>query len=884
MAIGDITTTAIATLDYAANVTSEHTMVHHSGTTYVLGHSDASRHGYIRTFDISDDGTTITAIDSWKFYTGTTVGVAIVKVAANLFFVFTKTSVGCEGFTVQIDNSGIITKAKYTTTGLLYNGVPYCPRVIRIKDTDYYVTSNRQQTTNLLLIRVFHIDPNTGVITQTDYDDTQPFGYNSAIVELPNRVLVSVANNTTNQGFIRTWTINVTTGLLSAVLDSEAFTVGTYPYSWVSVLPVYESGNLVVFHYYGSGDDGYLQTARVDLATGAITLINNLEFDTALATRGRLHRLDYKGNFMIAYNGYSVTNPTTEGYIKTFTIDVQGVIALHESWAMGAYAWDPYGECSGTILPIGDLDAGIFALTRSRTSGHYGSITTIHVEADLNLAGSKSVRLFAPVDALPILTSGRNTTGYAVGREPKYTLDNDPDTWWTPSSTADSALYYDLGSAKTVDAITFWLHNYNEEYQDTKSWTVSYSSDDATYYALETKLFTTYRTNYGPMIVDEFVIPVSARYWKIEFTNFDAAPVTISPEISCVWFMNDYSLPWHHQRPEINKLLYFNNQSITRSGHSFATHAGLGKQRVIQRDFVFVENANQWTNLYDAYAAARGSNQPIIIQSELDSNQYYAMQFAIPLSPNMIDSSTRMPRVVLRELGYKRVSYTDHILGVLDLTVGLWHFRDDALDDSGNDNDLTVSGTPTWYHGATEHDNTSVQIVNPDKYTLAAADATDFDMGTGSFTVEVWVRVDVATTSMLVHKYVSVAGGLIMGFDLGFNASGANQRWQVKLGDGVTTIATITPNIDLGEYHLFTAVVNRTADTVTIYRDGVLFDGPDDISTITGSMSCNTRDLNIGSTVAGVYIDEVCITKRILTATEIATRYAGRIAYGEWGM
>ena len=74
---------------------------------------------------------------------------------------------------------------------------------------------------------------------------------------------------------------------------------------------------------------------------------------------------------------------------------------------------------------------------------------------------SPSLKLYAPVDAIPTLNSGRNESDFASGHQPKYTLDNDPDTWWAPDQYVTSAIYYDLGSAISVDAVVFWLHDYN---------------------------------------------------------------------------------------------------------------------------------------------------------------------------------------------------------------------------------------------------------------------------------------------------------------------------------------------------------------------------------------------------------------------------------------
>lgn len=552
---------------------------------------------------------------------------------------------------------------------------------------------------------------------------------------------------------------------------------------------------------------------------------------------------------------------------------------------------------SGGATPYFRFDTTYSDTTRIFDSGNFTAPSTLqpfntpidsvrysaYVEYTVGVVHTDSVELFAPIDAIPVLTDGRNASGFTSGHQPKYTLDNDPDTWWKANQYTTSELYYDLGKAITVDAIIMWLHNYNENYTHDKAWRISYSSDDSSYTPIIIKLFQSGHSPYSSIVVDKLSTTISARYWRIEFLYFDNDPQTIAPEISAVWFMNDYTLPWKHQRPENNKILYHNNKIIARSGHQFVSPASIGKQRIIQRQFIFTANSNQWNNLSDAYHAAHGRNLPIVMQSELNSDEYYALHFETLLSENRQDNEFQTPQISFRELGYKRVPVQDRSLTVVDNnTKALWHFRLNGNDDSGCENHLTAINDITsrdYSYAVEEQGLTAVQPVSPKAFIIDAADATDFNMDMDSFTIEMWARFDVAVITDLIDKVTGIAGWRII-----FVAAPPIQYYQVFLGDGSSFINTLSvPLSGIGNMQYYATVINRTTHTITTYQNGILIDGPDNIAFITGNIS-SSANLSITIQSVDYSLGGFCITRRALSANEIITRYAGRLTYGTWGM
>lgn len=497
-----------------------------------------------------------------------------------------------------------------------------------------------------------------------------------------------------------------------------------------------------------------------------------------------------------------------------------------------------------------------------------------------------SLTLYAPVDAIPQLTSGRNSTGFGSGHEPKYTLDNDPDTWWEPSQFITSSIYYDLGVATSVDAIVFWLHNYNENYQNSKSWRISHSTDDISYTTLSIKDFDVERTSYTPIVIDVLDSgPISARYWRIEFLSFALVPQTIIPEISCLWFMKDFSLPFKHQRPESNKLLYHNNETITRSGCRFASPAGVGRQRVLQRQFIFTHDTDHWNELSDAYKAAKGQNLPIVMQTELGSNEFYALNFDTPLSENRQNFKLYMPQIALRELGHERVVFQDYRLSELAETIAIYRFNQNSNDATDNGNDLVNSGyvDGDYENGKTEQGVTVLRAQAANNLSIASGNAGDFDFGTSDFTIEAWILMRSTLTGSDRSFLAKISFGPTTGWSLTHDGA---FKIGLSIGDGAVGLFKSNgqpTNDDL--WHLHTVVIDRTAGTSRWYLDGV-FLRSDDISAITGNISNAGRPFSLGSQAQSdvIWWDEVCITKRKLSDTEVANRHAGSVNFGTWGM
>ncbi len=242
---------------------------------------------------------------------------------------------------------------------------------------------------------------------------------------------------------------------------------------------------------------------------------------------------------------------------------------------------------------------------------------------------------------------------------------------------------------------------------------------------------------------------------------------------------------------------------------------------------------------------------------------------------------------------------TDDLTMANDANVkGHWIFTDyyngksTLQDHSGNGNDLTASGFANGVAGALVNESPvlrtgkSIQFDGVDDYFyIPAALARDFNPGTGSFTVEFWVRCDgQLLSSDDVHG--------IMGKGIGNNGSNA---WNIafrgglyngiflRIGDGTNGIANISPSSDLstlftdGKLHHVAYVWDRAVQKCFLYVDGVRRNNGVDISTI-GNINPDTYDFLLGKWYWGfgkVSIAEVRFSNIARSEYEIKQSYRG---------
>jgi hypothetical protein len=217
---------------------------------------------------------------------------------------------------------------------------------------------------------------------------------------------------------------------------------------------------------------------------------------------------------------------------------------------------------------------------------------------------------------------------------------------------------------------------------------------------------------------------------------------------------------------------------------------------------------------------------------------------------------------------------------------GVWH----SAESSGNAADSTSYGTDGTLSGGVTQ-GTAGQIGTAYDYDAVDGNVniTDpgdghLDFGTGSFTVGVWANVDqsLGTWQMPLYK----GGGSAANAGYMHEVHNTNPDWIFYISDGTTNVSADAATITYGNWEYYVGVVNRTSDTIHLYKDGVEVGTANDISAI-GSVDTD-KALEF-SRVAYIYdgkLDEIHISNTARTADWILTDYntqsdaAGSITVG----
>jgi hypothetical protein len=162
-------------------------------------------------------------------------------------------------------------------------------------------------------IQIFEVASNGTVSklgTALEFDTVNMVGA-SAVVFDTNKIIVQWAGSGSD-GYLRTFQINTSTWAITAWGSEVEYDIinGTYP----SIVAV--DSNHFLCAWAGSGNDGYLQVAEVDLSTGAVTMQGAaLEHDTTIGQWNNLFVLDAT-RFLLIYSGAG-----SDGFAKVFTVN-----------------------------------------------------------------------------------------------------------------------------------------------------------------------------------------------------------------------------------------------------------------------------------------------------------------------------------------------------------------------------------------------------------------------------------------------------------------------------------------------------------------------------------------------------------------------------------
>jgi len=223
-------------------------------------------------------------------------------------------------------------------------------------------------------------------------------------------------------------------------------------------------------------------------------------------------------------------------------------------------------------------------------------------------------------------------------------------------------------------------------------------------------------------------------------------------------------------------------------------------------------------------------------------------------------------------------------------TMGLWHLDDGAgttpTDNSGNGNHGSFSGAPIW--SASSRFGYALTFDGTDDYvSIPDAPSLDMDSATGAITVEAWIYPHASGSnlwrSILAKRAMSSAPGT--NYEISLDRVTGNLLFY---SGHYPQIWISSVSIPLNQWSYVAVTLQASEGRLRFYRNGMLLD-----STVTysGSGGCfggaTSSVLTIGTAgqIAECFdgvIDEVRLTGRVLSSTEIADNYRLRDAHYFW--
>jgi hypothetical protein len=291
-----------------------------SADIYAIAYTGQNGDGYIRTLQIASDGQiTDTAIDTLEFDNQAATDPDIIHVTGDVFaVVYSDRSDDGQVVTVQIDSAGQITNS---TIDALEFDTAYCyePDIIQIS-SDIYAIAHASQAWTGGVIKSIQIDSNgqitNSVVDTLVFDGMFWSGYEADLIHVSGDVYAVASQDGFYDGRIHTFTIDSAGQISNSTIDSLEFDTTAYDPDLVHV-----SGDTFAVAYRGPGGDGYIKTATI-ASDGQISnsVIDTLEFDTSQGQEPVI--LSIGSNlFAIAYRG-----PNDDGFFSTVQIDDAGQI------------------------------------------------------------------------------------------------------------------------------------------------------------------------------------------------------------------------------------------------------------------------------------------------------------------------------------------------------------------------------------------------------------------------------------------------------------------------------------------------------------------------------------------------------------------------------
>jgi len=261
---------------------------------------------------------------------------------------------------------------------------------------------------------------------------------------------------------------------------------------------------------------------------------------------------------------------------------------------------------------------------------------------------SQSIKLYTMKPMIEAVCDSATTE--ATGHQKEFLLDGNPDTYWKPSTATTQVIDLDLQSAHIIDAVGFWIHDYNFNHgpgeTNEYSCLFEYSDDDSSY----THAHATTSINNEPMplfIID--ITQVSHRYWRLHLYPQASPPVSEYIELSWIFLLQEYDLGQGDEYPIGDSWTYHNRIIKGAGGRTYSKLINSAMHKKYKRAFIF-NDAVKYAKLVTAIQDSQGGNLPMILN--LDGLNVDAVRFVGEFNGNQMGYDDYRPGVVFESIPY----------------------------------------------------------------------------------------------------------------------------------------------------------------------------------------------------------------------------------------
>ena len=238
-----------------------------------------------------------------------------------------------------------------------------------------------------------------------------------------------------------------------------------------------------------------------------------------------------------------------------------------------------------------------------------------------------------------------NSPSEVTGHPAENALDNNPDTYWQPTSTNIQYFDIDLGSAKTVGCVLLFVKNY-KTFGDSPAAIGCYWSDNGSSWNGISN-FPTVKDISTPIRINTTSFGSSHRYWRIAILDQDEVI-----KLAGIWWGSYYNIAQGNEYPEADADRFYNRAAQLPGGRLGIVGINKNSSRLISRQYLF-SRLTEFNELRSAFLDSAGRRVPLVLNEGSAQSDALLVRFANDeFAENETDYQLFQPSVSFIELPY----------------------------------------------------------------------------------------------------------------------------------------------------------------------------------------------------------------------------------------